>query len=188
MAKLILKQMDRKDKKQICKWDRYKGKFIDGYERFTKFLSGTGGVSTYLKNMDKINYKSNGACQTFSYVLKENGKVKSFVYFLIEKEENKLDTMYIQGIATHPKEQGKGYASKMVKMLLKNSEKYMNGCKPCFVTATVDQNNIRSRKIFEKLGGKLTFKSDFMFDDIRVDLRETSQRYNKQEETREKGK
>ena len=85
------------------------------------------------------------------FVLEENGNVKSFVTTMLEYEDLSNPKLYIQSVATHPLEQGKGYASKLVKAILKKPDKFL-GLKPKVVYGLVNISNLSSQAFFQKIG------------------------------------
>lgn len=77
----------------------------------------------------------------FILALRENGKIVSFISFL--KEDS---TWYCSGVCTHPEQQGKGLADKVIK----ESLNHLNGK---HITATVRENNLGSLKVFIRNNG-----------------------------------
>jgi len=156
MKKFKIEELNPILKKKLCVWDRYKGKHIPGYEALLLFVF-SNGVENYFKCIeeaeliDKIANFGRPSQERHKYVLLEKNEVKSYVCFTVEKEEGKKTRMYIDSIASHPLEHGKGYATKLLKTIIKNSDKYMS-VKPAYVYGLVKKNNLSSQALFQKLG------------------------------------
>ena len=140
-------------KKKICLWDRYKGKKVGGYEKFLTYLHSEG-LEKYFVAVefdDMMSRMCGEEKEQKTFVLEEDDQVKSFAATLFEYEDLNNPKLYIQSIATHPKEQGKGYATRLVMGILKNYKKYF-GIKPKVVYGLVKKTNSESQKFFQKLG------------------------------------
>lgn len=169
--KYKISQLSPTLKKKICLWDRYQGKSVGGYEKFLTYLHSEG-VQKYFAAVEIESALSSLYGQQReqkTFVLQEDGEVKSFVATRLDYEDLKNPTLYIQSIATHPKEQGKGYATTLVKGILKKPEKYF-GLKPTMVYGLVKNTNIESQHFFQKLGNAEVVPHDENYDIISVKL------------------
>ena len=158
-------------KKKICLWDRYQGKSVGGYEKFLTYLHSEG-VKKYFDAVEldaMLSVLDGEAREQKTFVLEENGEVKSFVATRIDYEDLSNPSLYIQSIATHPKEQGKGYATTLVKGILKKPQKYF-GLKPKLVYGLVKNTNTESQHFFQKLGDAKKEPHDEDYDVISVEL------------------
>lgn len=172
MKKYEISEMTPILKKKICLWDRYQGKNVAGYERFLTYLHGQG-VKKYFEELeinDALDQLMGEEKEHKMFVLKEDGEIKSFVSTSLEYGDLSEPKLYIQSVATHPQEQGKGYATKLMVGLLKKPNKYF-GLKPKVVYGLVKNTNGACQSFFQKLGKAKTEPHDETYDIISVKLK-----------------
>ncbi len=159
-------------KKKICLWDKYKDKKVGGYEKILTYLHSEG-LEKYFEAVefdDMMNRIYGEEKEQKTFVLEEDGQVRSFASTLFEFDDLSNPKLYIQSIATHPQEQGKGYATKLVLGILKKPEKLF-GIKPKIVYGLVKKTNKESQSFFQKLGKTKTVPDGENYDIISVELK-----------------
>ena len=147
-------------KYKLYLWDRYEG--TEGYESIKKFVCRQG-VKKYIYDHEHPDMEMRSALfggpaalyeqmqERHSYVLTSRGEPMAFLNFRLDDVAKGNPRMFIQGIATHPLHQREGLATEMMKIILKNPEKYMSQ-RPKMVYGLVDKENLASVGFFQKLG------------------------------------
>ena len=163
--------MTPKLKKKICTWDEYKDKNVVGYNNILKYLHKEGVKKFFdeLELNEIMDSLMGEEKEHKAFVLEEDGDIKSFVTTTLEYEDLSNPKLYVQSVATHPKEQGKGYASKLIKTILKKSEKLL-GIKPKSVYGLVKICNHSSQAFFQKIGQTTKTRIDETHDIISVNI------------------
>jgi len=158
-------------KKKICAWDKYKDKDVNGYNKILKYLHKEGIKKFFDEvELNEIMESLTGDEREHKmFVLEEDGEVKSFITTTLEYEDLSNPKLYIQSVATHPLQQGKGYASKLINTILKKSKKYF-GLSPASVYGLVKNTNSSSQAFFQKIGQTTKIKEDEDHDIISVKL------------------
>ena len=192
MKKLRVVKLNPILKYRLGLWDRYEGKSVEGYENIKNFLSYCG-VKEHLSDrkdpeMDSIfpeyAYMSQKQ-EHHKYVLLEGIKPMGFINFRLDVAKTDKPRMYIQSIAIHPEYQNKGYGTSLMKIILKNPEKYMSH-KPKLIYALVDTDNFNCKKLFQKFGKTEVSYSGWDYDYVETELAESHD--FQQEKTINKGK
>ena len=146
-------------KKQICSWDKYKDKSVEGYARIQEFLSHDGLEAYINEYCNRRERQGLAGLLLFPHLgkdihqlaLVEGFSAKGFISFRVDDKRTKNPRIYIQGIAIHPKHQGEGYGSAFMDIILKKPLDYMSVA-PTKVYGLVDKDNFRAKKLFEGLG------------------------------------
>ncbi len=171
MKKYNISTMTPMLKKKICTWDKYQGKGVAGYNKILNYLHKEG-IKKFFDEIELneiMEQLSGDEREHKTFVLEEDGEVKSFITTMLEYEDLRNPKLYVQSVATHPKEHGKGYASKLINTILKKPLKYL-GLKPNSVYGLVNKRNTSSQAFFQRIGQITTIQEDENHDIISVKL------------------
>ena len=134
-------------KQEILSWDEFKDKNIEGYEKILKYVN-LDDLDYYFKYIHyEGEYRPGNKKGYFSYVLQENGEVKSFLECCITDRKN----LHIATLFSHPLNQHEGFGTKLVKGILKEPKKFI-GIKPKFLSGLVEISNFACHKFFQQFG------------------------------------
>ena len=148
--KTIIQPLSPILKQQILSWDMYKDKRIVGYDNILKYVR-LEDFDYYFKYIHYDGGHSSGRKDHFSFVLQEDGDVKSFVECFTSDEKTDAPNLHMTALFSHPLHQHEGYGTELVKGILKNPQKFI-GLKPTFISGMVEKDNFACHKFFQQFG------------------------------------
>lgn len=152
-------KLDNFSAAEIRGWDKYLGRGNWFYDEILKYFE-TDSLNGYFNRYfgyvkDESRSKMDdvyGVTDRFVFVLKnEKNKVVAFSFVNIMESNCGGYDLFIQAVAVHPEERGKGYGRKLLKdiVLRTHSVGYNNINN---IVAMIDKENMASLKMFNELG------------------------------------
>jgi predicted acetyltransferase len=148
-----------KEKVHLAEPDiRYKDSYIEALHEFSAIDGDTHtdiedrekNFEKYLAKLENDKNASEGLVPNIQYWLTDGDKYIGRINYRPELDDNLRFRGGNIGYAIRPSERGKGYASKMMEMIIEKARS--EGKKELLVTC--DSDNIPSTKVIEKAGGK----------------------------------